>query len=413
MGLQHLPRKLNAHTTARRLEDLAACSDEPDRLTRSFGGRGMRDAAALLVQWMRDAGLETTTDDWGNVFATTPGAASKPLLVIGSHFDTVPGGGRFDGALGILTALAAVEKIPPPALATLPFAIEIAAFSDEEGTRFQTTYLGSRAATGAITTADLERLDASGQSLASTLPPHARQPPPRYSKGRLVAYWEAHIEQGPVLQKLDLPLAAVTAIAGQNRELLAFRGSPAHAGTCPMDLRRDALAGAAEFILAAESLARSQPPLVATVGVVEMHGAASNVVPPHASLTLDLRHPADSKRTTALGQLRQSASSIAESRGLALDWHTVQQNPSTPCDPLHTSILEQAVATVQSTAPRLASGAGHDAVAMSAVAPVAMLFTRCKDGVSHNPAEFCSPDDVAATVDALSTAIGLLADRMQ
>lgn len=409
MGLQHLPRQLN--TTSQRLEQLATCSDDPNRLTRTFGGQGMRDAAALLTTWMRAAGLDTTTDDWGNVFATTPHADSKPLLVIGSHYDTVPDGGKFDGALGILAGLAAIEKFSPAALAELPFAIEIAAFSDEEGTRFQTTYLGSRAATGAITPADLARQDAAGHTLASVVPPHAHSPTPRYTKDRLLAYWEAHIEQGPVLDDLGLALAAVTAISGQNRERITLRGSPAHAGTCPMDLRRDALTGAAEFILAVEDLARSNPPLVATVGVVDMPEAASNVVPHHVSLTLDLRHPEDRARGNALALLRRTASSIAKNRSLFLDWQTVQENPSTPCSPQHTDILETAIAVRQADTPRLASGAGHDAVAMAAVAPVAMLFTRCMAGLSHNPREHCAPPDVQATVDTLASAIRLLAQR--
>ena len=392
-----------------RLQTLGGISDEPARLTRVFAGPGMRTAAAQLSEWMRAARLTVTTDDWGNLFARTPHPDSMPLLVIGSHFDTVPGAGKYDGTLGILAAIGALETLTQDEIKHLPFAIEVAAFSDEEGTRFHTTYLGSRAAAGGIEPADLARRDSSGTTLASLIPEKSRQPAPRYSKGKLLAYWEAHIEQGPVLERLNLPLAIVTAIAGQTRAKIRFTGRAAHAGTCPMDMRHDALAGAAEFILAAESLARETPDLVATIGCLDIAAPASNVVPGDTNLTLDLRHPNDSTRSQSIAALRATAESIAKNRGLTHAWETVQENSAVACDTTQSRILETAVATSQNEVPRIFSGAGHDAVAMSKVAPVAMLFVRCRGGVSHHPDEYASPGDVAACVTALAEGIRRLA----
>ena len=392
-----------------RLQTLGGISDEPARLTRAFAGPGMRAAAAQLSEWMRAARLTVTTDDWGNLFARTPHPDSMPLLVIGSHFDTVPNGGKYDGALGILVGLAAIEQLTPSEIKNLPFAIEIAGFSDEEGSRFQTTYLGSRAAAGGITKTDLDRKDAGGSTLASLVPPKSHDPEPRYRKGQLVAYWEAHIEQGPVLESLNLPLAVVTGIAGQTRARLAFAGAAAHAGTCPMNLRKDALAGASEFVLAVEKISKEIPGLLGTVGVLEVDQPASNVVPGRATLTLDLRHLNNDTRRNALASLKKSAEEAAASRNLQLDWEIIQENSAVASDPKQMAVLRWAVSQAQDKVPELCSGAGHDAVVMAKVAPMAMLFVRCRGGVSHHPNEYCSPEDVAACSTALAEAIRELA----
>jgi allantoate deiminase len=396
-----------------RLQTLGGISDEPGRLTRLFGGTGMATASTRIGEWLRGARLTVTADDWGNLFARTPHPHSMPLLVIGSHFDTVPNAGKYDGALGILTALGAIESFSWDEIKRLPFAIEIAAFSDEEGTRFQTTYLGSRAAAGGILPADLKRTDAKGQTLASLISPRSHQPEPRYKKGNLIAYWEAHIEQGPVLEALDVPLAVVTGIAGQTRARIQFKGCAAHAGTCPMNLRHDALAGAAEFVLAVETLARETEGLVGTVGCLEITEPGSNVVPAAATLTLDLRHLLDESRRQAQTTLKTKAQKTAVDRGLTLQWDIVQENPATVCAPSQMALLADAAATSQKSVPELCSGAGHDAVALSRIAPVGMLFVRCKGGVSHHPDESVSPADVSATVKALAAAIRLLAEKMK
>jgi hydantoinase/carbamoylase family amidase len=394
-----------------RLQTLGGISDERGRLTRAFGGTGMAAASTRLAEWMRAARLTVTTDDWGNLFARTPHPDYMPLLVIGSHFDTAPNAGKFDGALGILAAIGALESLSFDEIKKLPFAVEIAAFSDEEGSRFQTACLGSRAAVGGIVPADLKRTDAKGRTLASVIPPRSHQPEPRYEKGHLIAYWEAHIEQGPVLEKLSLPLAVVTGIAGQTRARLSFTGRSAHAGTCPMSLRCDALTGAAEFVLAVEKTARNTEGLVGTVGCLDVADPATNVVPAKATLSLDLRHLSNEIRRQALASLKSTAEQIAQERALALTWEVLQETPATVCDPAQMAILKKALATTQETVPELCSGATHDAAAMARVAPVAMLFVRCQGGLSHQSSEFTSPEDVAATVQTLATAIHLLGEQ--
>ena len=392
-----------------RLQALGEISDERGKLTRVFGGRGMQAASARLGEWMRSARLIVTTDDWGNLFGRTFHPEYMPLLVIGSHFDTVPNGGKYDGALGILVGLAAIEQLAPNEIKNLPFAIEIAAFSDEEGSRFQTTYLGSRAAAGGILQSDLERKDAEGRTLASLVPAASHSPEPRYRKGQLVAYWEAHIEQGPVLESLNLPLAVVTGIAGQTRARLSFTGAAAHAGTCPMNLRKDALAGASEFVLAVEKISKEIPGLLGTVGLLEVAQPASNVVPGRTTLTLDLRHLNDETRRNALASLKKSAMEAAASRNLKWDWEIIQENAAVASDSRQMAVLRWAVSEAQDKVPELCSGAGHDAVVMSKVAPMAMLFVRCRGGVSHHPDEYCSPEDVAACANAVAEAIRNLA----
>jgi allantoate deiminase len=392
-----------------RLQALGEISDERGKLTRVFGGRGMQAASARLGEWMRSARLIVTTDDWGNLFGRTFHPEYMPLLVIGSHFDTVPNGGKYDGALGILVGLAAIEQLAPNEIKNLPFAIEIAAFSDEEGSRFQTTYLGSRAAAGGILQSDLERKDAEGRTLASLVPAASHSPEPRYRKGQLVAYWEAHIEQGPVLESLNLPLAVVTGIAGQTRARISFTGAAAHAGTCPMNLRKDALAGASEFVLAVEKISKEIPGLLGTVGLLEVAQPASNVVPGRTMLTLDLRHLNDETRGNALASLKKSAMEAAASRNLQWDWEIIQENAAVASDSRQMAVLRWAVSEAQDKVPELCSGAGHDAVVMSKVAPMAMLFVRCRGGVSHHPDEYCSPEDVAACANAVAEAIRNLA----
>jgi allantoate deiminase len=392
-----------------RLQALGEFSDERGKLTRLFGGQGMKDASARLAEWMRAARLIVTTDSWGNIFGRTFHPEYMPLLVIGSHFDTVPNGGKYDGALGILAALAAIEQLTPSEIKNLPFAIEIAGFSDEEGSSFQTTYLGSRAAAGGITKADLDRKDSSGKTLASLVPANAHNPEPRYRKGQLIAYWEAHIEQGPVLESLNLPLAVVNGIAGQTRARLGFTGASAHAGTCPMNLRKDALTAAAEFVLAVEKISKEIPGLLGTVGTLDVAQPASNVVPGRTTLTLDLRHLNDETRRNALNSLKKSAEDAAAARHLKLDWDIVQENAAVTSDPRQMAVLRWAVSQSQDKVPELCSGAGHDAVVMGKVAPMAMLFVRCRGGVSHHPDEYCSPEDVASCANALAEAIRELA----
>jgi allantoate deiminase len=313
--------------------------------------------------------------------------------LLGSHLDTVRDAGKYDGTLGVLTAIAAVQFLREHRI-QLPFNLEIAGFSDEEGVRYQTAYLGSRAFAGTLAPADLGRIKEKQIVKA------------RRRSEEFLGYAEVHIEQGPVLEQGNLPVGIVTAIAGQSRLRVEFRGVAGHAGTVPMNLRRDALAGAAEFVLAIEALARKQTSLVATVGKIEASPGASNVIPSQATLTLDVRDQNDSRRIAAVRALQARAKAIARRRGLKLIWSPVQQTPAVQCDKKLTHILSRCVAGRGLAAFKLPSGAGHDAVAISALCPVAMLFVRCKLGISHNPAESVKPGDVAC-------AIGVLADFVQ
>lgn len=369
----------------RRCDELGRVSDEPGGLTRTFHSPAMRRANALVGGWMREAGLTVREDAafnlLGRLDSTRPRACA---LLLGSHLDTVRNAGKYDGSLGVLVALAAVQWLRQSAVA-LPFPVEIAGFSDEEGVRYQTTYLGSRALAGTLSRADLRAIEEKGIEKA------------RRRRGAFFAYVETHIEQGPVLEAEDLPVGVVTAIAGQSRARVAFTGRAGHAGTTPMPLRRDALCAAAELTLAVESCG-----VTATVGQLSVEPGASNVIPGRAVLTLDVRDARDSKRQAAVAKLRRQAEAIAKRRGLALDWTLVQETASVRCDAALSARLGRCVAAAGLPPRKLPSGAGHDAAALSAVCPVAMLFVRCRGGVSHHPDESVLETDVAIAIRILA-----------
>ena len=369
----------------RRCEELGAISEEPGRLTRTFASPAMRRANRLVGSWMRDAGLSVREDAAFNLLgrwnSTRRGAKT---FLLGSHLDTVRDAGKYDGPLGVLTAIAAVQLLRERG-AKLPFNLEVAGFSDEEGVRYQTTYLGSRALAGTLTAADLARI--AEKQIAK-----ARRP-----RGEFLGYAEVHIEQGPVLEKYNLPVGVVTAIAGQSRLRVEFHGVAGHAGTVPMALRHDALAGAAELVLAAE-----RSGVLATVGKLEVAPGASNVIPGHAVLTLDVRHQNDSRRLAAVKRLHARAKTIATTRGLKLTWTVVQQTAAVPCHKSLTRVFSDCIAGHGFKVLQLPSGAGHDAVALSAVCPVAMLFVRCRGGISHHPAESVKRTDVKLAVEILA-----------
>ena len=392
-----------------RIDELAAISETADGLTtRTFGSEAMRRANGTVAAWMRAAGLVPRTDGIGNLRAW-PTPDGRPLLLLGSHLDTVREAGRFDGPLGVLTALACVEAAAAGAFGPLPFRLGVAAFSDEEGVRFGTSYLGSDVLAGnPFEPARLALTDANGVSLAQaiqgfggdpgTLAADALDPA---AEGGLLGYVEVHIEQGPVLEANDLPVGIVSAIAGQSRFAFGFTGQAGHAGTTPMGLRRDALAGAAEFIGVVEALARADEGLVATVGQLEVRPGAGNVIPGSVAGSLDVRSPRDAQRLAACDTLHAAAEEIAGRRGLQLAWRDVQTHDATPCDAALRSRLAQAVEAAGYRARELPSGAGHDAVALVHRLPVAMLFVRCKDGLSHHPLESVQTEDVGAVLNVM------------
>ncbi|GAB4247000.1 MAG: allantoate amidohydrolase [Candidatus Methylacidiphilales bacterium] len=388
-----------------RLQTLGTVSDEAGVLTRVFAGPGLARASGMVAGWMNEAGLLVERDGWGNVFGRTAGPAGRPLVILGSHLDTVRNAGKYDGALGVLVGLAVLEAVGPSAWEAWPFSLEVAAFSDEEGARFQTTYLGSRAALGKIYPSDLTRMDSDGIRLEELISEADQEPVARYRPGEVKAYVETHIEQGPVLESEGLALGVVSAIAGQTRARVEFKGRAAHAGTCPMRLRRDALTAAAEWILAVEASARRTDGLVATVGCLEVDHAAPNVVPGRIRATLDVRHAEDSVRKEAVLSFQRAAEEIARTRGLTVAWEIVQENGAVACGATLRQVLKNAVEAVQGRSMELVSGAGHDAVPMAGVGPVGMLFVRCAGGVSHHPDESVLPEDIRRAIEAMVCAM--------
>ena len=397
-----------------RCDALSAISEEPDRLTRQFAGEAMRRAHDVVLEWMREAGMSVRHDNIGNLRGRYVGnTTGAPTLIVGSHLDTVRDAGRYDGPLGVMVGIAAVQRFHDLDQ-RLPFAIEIIAFADEEGLRFSSTYLGSRAVAGTFDLADLNRTDAAGATMAEVISAFRGDPSrigeDRWHGGKLLGYLEVHIEQGPVLEGLGLPVGVVTAIAGQARYRITFTGSAGHAGTVPMGGRRDALAAAAEFVLAVESEGASHEGLVATVGQLSVYPGASNVIPGETVLSLDVRHPDERVRIESTHQMLERAREIASRRGVEISAHLLSENPSVPCSASLQSLLAKAIEAEGRTPVHLASGAGHDAVPMSSLTDVAMLFVRCKGGVSHNPAESVTTEDVAVSIDVLSRFLELLAE---
>ena len=377
-----------ARQIMRRCDELGCISEERGCLTRTFASPAMKRANRLVGSWMRQAGMTVREDAAfnliGRLASTKRGAKT---VVLGSHLDTVRNAGKYDGPLGVLLGIAVAQSLRGH---DLPFHLEVVGFSDEEGVKYHTTYLGSRAMLGLLTKNDLKTIREKGIGKARR--PH----------GELLAYLEAHIEQGPVLQAKRRPLGVVTAIAGQTRIRASFTGRAGHAGTTPMRMRKDALCAAAEVVLAAERTG-----VVATVGQCAVDPGVSNVIPGRATFSLDVRDAQDVKRQAACAKLRRLAAAVARRRGLRLEWKVVQETPTAPMDAPLTALLRRAAGQ----APLLPSGAGHDAAEMALACPAAMLFIRCKDGVSHHPAESVRTADVAVALDALTRAVLELARR--
>lgn len=396
----------DASKLARRLEALGQITDEPGGLTRTFLSPAMQRANAQVSVWMREAGLTVQTDTLGNLIGTTApaGLPRTPTLLLGSHLDTVRNAGKFDGALGVLLPLTALEILRRRGV-VLPFAVEVIGFSEEEGVRFGAAYLGSEGFTGRLRASTLALRDNTGESLADTLKRFNAGtfalPAARHHRRDLLGYVETHLEQGPVLEAAGLATGVVSTIAGQSRFHFTWTGQAGHAGTTPMALRRDAFAGAAEFTLAVEALARGTQGLVATVGVCRLQPGAANVIPGRAEHSLDVRHAQDRVRRAAVRELVSLAHSIAQRRGLRVVPRRMQDHAATPCSTVLSAALARSVKAVQGRSPSLVSGAGHDAVVLAQLTSVAMLFVRCRDGLSHHPREHVSTADLGVALRVL------------
>ena len=399
-----------AEVVMRRCDELAACTAEPGIVFRPFATESMRAAHELVSGWMSEAGMRVTRDNIGNLRGSYEGTGTGTLL-LGSHLDSVRDAGRYDGPLGVMVAIAAVKRLHDEGRRQ-PFGIEVLAFADEEGVRYGTTYLGSRAVSGTFDAADLTRQDADGVAMADAIRAFGGDPArvagDRRQAGDLLGYVEVHIEQGPVLEDRGLAVGVVRAIAGQDRMVVTFTGEAGHAGTVPMDRRRDALVVAAMFVIAVEQEARAHGGLVATVGRLEVRPGGTNVIPGQVGLSVDVRHADDAVRLASVQRIVAGAHALAEGRGLTADVRPVSENAAVACSPRLVELLTDAAGA---GAPLLVSGAGHDAVPMSSLTEVGMLFVRCKGGVSHNPAESVTTGDVQVAIDVLGRFFELLAKR--
>ena len=402
MSLQ--PRSpLDGQWIEERLKALATFTDEPGQMTRLTLSPAHRAAVDELTRWFGEAGLTTRLDAMGTLIGRYEGqAAGARRLLIGSHIDTVKNAGIYDGNLGVILGLALIAHLNAKGR-RLPFAIELVAFGDEEGVRFPTAMTGSRALAGRFDPACLDERDASGVSRRSALAEFgaAGATAGASEAGAVIGYVEAHIEQGPVLEAAQLALGIVTGISGASRGEIRVEGVCGHAGTLPMAMRRDALAGAAQMILAIEARANAEPGLVATVGRIDVANGAVNVVPGACRFSLDLRAPDDALRLSALDDIKAEIARIAARRELKAVIDIAYDAPAAPCDPKLCEALAQAMRRCGHADFRLPSGAGHDAMSFRGVLPMAMLFVRCRSGISHNPAEYAAPEDMGAAAHVL------------
>lgn len=386
-----------------RIDELAAISEDETGITRTFGTKAFIKGRDLVETWFQHAGLSTRVDNIGNIrgrlSCNRPGSKT---FVIASHIDTVVNAGKWDGPLGVLAGLDLLEKLVRDQT-PLPFNFELIAFSDEEGVRFHTTFLGSKVVTGSFDESLLEKKDPSGVTLKEAIEAINGKPAElkmdALAPEELLGYLEIHIEQGPVLYENGIPVAVVSSIAGQRRIEITFRGMAGHAGTVPMDMRSDALCCAAAFVLETEKYGLLQKDqIVTTVGKLKIVNAASNVIPGEVVCTLDVRSANAVVLDKVCEKLESGCNSICYKRNIEVDWQLVQQTPPVSCDAELSSLLRKSITEAGVEVVTLVSGAGHDAVPVSEVAPVSMLFVRCFKGISHNPLENVEVEDLAASL---------------
>ena len=360
----------------------------------------MRNCHREITRWLNTLGAEVTVDAAGNLRGFYAGEQpSAPRLLVGSHLDTVPNAGAYDGVLGVVLAVALVEALGGR---RLPFGIEVLGFSEEEGVRFGTTFIGSRALVGRLDEELLDRADANGISVRTAIEDFGLDPreiPRAQLQPDTVAFLEFHIEQGPVLESLGRPLGVVEAIVGQTRMDLRFVGRANHAGTTPMHLRHDALAAAAEWTVAVERTAQCEPNLVATVGRLEAKPGATNVIAGESQVSLDVRHRSDDVRRRATDALVRQAQEIAQRRGLWLQGRILLEQNAVPMEPFLVDQIEEAIRKTGCEPYRMVSGAGHDAMVMAEKVPTGMIFLRSPGGISHDPAEAVLSGDVEKALE--------------
>lgn len=421
-----------------RCDELAAITAVPGGIHRFHLTQQHRMANALAGQWMRAAGLTTRIDAAGNLVGRIEGRTpGLPAVLLGSHLDTVPDAGRYDGPLGVMIAIetaALLREVMP----LMPCALEVYGFSDEEGTRFGTALLGSKPVAGEWRSEWLDQTDARGVTLRQAYRDFGLDPARVADAARrpdeVVGYLEAHIEQGPLLEAMGRPLGVVTSIAGARRFALTITGEARHSGGTPYERRRDALVGASLAVLAVEGIAKRRD-IIGTVGAMRAFPGAVNVVPGRAEFTLDLRAETDGQRDAGWTEILVAITSLCEQRRLRFDWVEEHRARAVRCAPRLADAVASAVAAATraeaartapegvrvdgvggdgfpaepargaAEVPRLYSRAGHDAMVIADIADIGMLFVRCEDGISHAPTEAVTVDDVRLAVEAFTAAV--------
>ncbi|WP_050470535.1 allantoate amidohydrolase [Herbaspirillum chlorophenolicum] len=392
-------------------DELARHSEAGGMLTRTYLTPVHQAAAEQLMDWMLQAGMTVRRDQAGNVIGRYEAAAGvddqAPAMVTGSHFDTVRNAGKYDGNLGILLPLACVAEWNRQGR-RFAFPVDIIGFSEEEGVRFKATLLGSRAIAGTFDQAVLGNVDSEGISMRGAMQAAGfdagRIAEAAWPRRSVAAFVEVHIEQGPLLLNEDLPVGVVTAISGATRFMAEVRGLAGHAGTVPMHMRRDAAMAAAEIGLFIERRCSIKPGLVGTMGILEVVNGAANVVPGNAGFSIDIRAEQDADRISAVADTVAEIERIAARRSVDIQLRKTHEASSVPCAPRLQGGLAQAIEAAGWPVRHLPSGAGHDAMAIAAIADVAMLFVRCGNGgISHHPDETMTVDDAAVAAQVFST----------
>ncbi|REL36209.1 allantoate amidohydrolase [Thalassotalea euphylliae] len=403
-----------------RCHQLSQISELDDGILRQYLTPEHQACNQQVAEWMSEAGMETWQDavgnQWGRLTSANPNAKR---LIIGSHLDTVPYAGAYDGILGVMLGVEVAALAQQNEL-NLPFHLDIVGFCDEEGTRFATTLIGSKALAGQFDPNWLALQDSQGISMRQAMldfgldPEQAAEQGAALSSEEVIGYWEAHIEQGPVLEAHQQPLGVVSAIAGAKRAVIEFIGQAGHAGTTPMNLRQDSLAAAAEFTLAVEQLAKlaaqsSQQGQVATIGSIAAKPGATNVIAGLTELSIDIRAQEDAALVRLVTDIEKAASGITEKRQLTLNWQWTHAAPAVQCDDQIIQLFAKACQQVTDYAAVLPSGAGHDAMAIADICPVGMLFIRSPGGISHHPDEAVIDGDVINALAVLYQSLNTMA----
>jgi allantoate deiminase len=390
--------QINGQRISRRIEELASCSEPSNGVTRLSFTKEFQLAQKLVEKWMIEAGMTVRIDNLNNIIGRYEGSKpDAPVLLIGSHLDTVIDGGKYDGMLGVISGIEIIRVLYENDT-RLENPLEIIGFCDEEGVRFHSTFLGSKAIAGTFSEESLQLKDEKGISLAGALQqlgiaPHNYQLAALDPK-KVLGYLELHIEQGPVLEAEGLPCGGVSGIAGASRYSFKITGFAGHAGTVPVQHRKDALAGTAEWIIEVERLAKENAPIVATVGKLQVHPGASNVIPGEVSGTLDIRDTDVQRKNDVIKLILQAGGEICKKRDLTFQVEKMMETAPTFCDDGITSAIESAILSNGIKPISLVSGAGHDAMALADLTRVGMIFVRCKEGISHNPEEFVTVKDM-------------------